>query len=50
MKSNAWIQVARRTPAWFTEGVMYQIKPRATPFVPWAGWVGSKPGRSKRVE
>ena len=27
--SNAWMQEARKTPAWFTEGVMYQIQPRA---------------------
>ena len=27
--ANAWMQDARRTPAWFTEGVMYQIQPRA---------------------
>ena len=32
--ANAWMQQARKTPAWFTEGVMYQIQPRAfTPFV-----------------
>lgn len=27
--ANAWMQEARKTPAWFTEGVMYQIQPRA---------------------
>lgn len=27
--ANAWMQQARKTPAWFTEGVMYQIQPRA---------------------
>ena len=27
--ANAWMQEARRTPAWFTRGVMYQIQPRA---------------------
>lgn len=25
----AWMQEARQTPRWFTEGVMYQIQPRA---------------------
>lgn len=27
--ANAWMQEARQTPAWFAEGVMYQIQPRA---------------------
>jgi len=27
--ANAWMQDARQTPTWFTEGVMYQIQPRA---------------------
>jgi len=27
--ANAWMQECRKTPAWFTEGVMYQIQPRA---------------------
>jgi len=27
--ANAWMQDARRTPDWFTKGVMYQIQPRA---------------------
>ena len=27
--ANAWMQEARKTPAWFTEGVMYQIQLRA---------------------
>ena len=27
--ANAWMQESRKTPAWFTEGVMYQIQPRA---------------------
>ena len=27
--ANAWMQNARRSPAWFTQGVMYQIQPRA---------------------
>ena len=27
--ANAWMQQSRKTPAWFTEGVMYQIQPRA---------------------
>lgn len=27
--ANAWMQDARRTPSWFTQGVMYQIQPRA---------------------
>lgn len=27
--ANAWMQEARKTPAWFTQGVMYQVQPRA---------------------
>ncbi len=27
--ANAWMQNARKTPEWFTRGVMYQIQPRA---------------------
>ena len=27
--ANAWMQEARKTPAWFTKGVMCQIQPRA---------------------
>ena len=27
--ANAWMQQARKSPEWFTRGVMYQIQPRA---------------------
>ncbi len=27
--ANAWMQNARKSPKWFTDGVMYQIQPRA---------------------
>ena len=27
--ANAWMQNARKSPKWFTEGVMYQIQPRS---------------------
>lgn len=27
--ANAWMQDARRSPEWFTDGVMYQIQPRS---------------------
>ena len=27
--ANAWMQNARKSPEWFTRGVMYQIQPRA---------------------
>ena len=27
--ANAWMQDARKSPKWFTEGVMYQIQPRS---------------------
>ena len=29
MAANAWMQEARKTPDWFTKGVMYQIQVRA---------------------
>ncbi len=28
--ANAWMQDARKSPKWFTDGVMYQIQPRVS--------------------